>query len=190
MARQSTKLITADEYYKMPREQTVGTELVHGVIVKKRGGIVPAGYQHGKIAALLLYYIIDFVLKHQLGNVFTAETGFILNEESNIVRGPDIAFVANDRLDQSKKSGFFKGAPDLAVEVISPSETFGEIDTKLEEYFAAGVKEVWIVRPVARTITLYHSLKEIAILSDQNTLNNSCVLSGFELEIGRIFAWS
>ena len=187
MSSTTAKLLTAEEYYRLPREQTAGTELVRGVIVPIRGEQMPAGHEHGDIAANILSDINLFVRKNKLGKTYIAETGFILSRNPDIVRAPDAAFVSNTKLPQEKRTGFFVGAPDLAVEVISPSETFEKVDNKIEDYLNAGVREVWIVRPRTRTITVYKSLKQIKTFSDENILDNSDVLPDFSLQISSIF---
>ncbi|HFC11645.1 MAG TPA: Uma2 family endonuclease, partial [Anaerolineae bacterium] len=187
MTTTTTTLLTAQQYYQLPKKQTDHTELVRGVIVPIRGEQMPAGHLHGNIAANILFEIAAFVRKHQLGKLYAAETGFIIRQNPDSVRAPDVAFVANSNLPQKKSTGFFVGTPDLAVEVISPSETFEQVDNKIEEYLAAGTREVWIVIPRTRTITVYKSLKQIEIFSDENTIDNSSVLSGFSLALRHIF---
>jgi Uma2 family endonuclease len=84
-------------------------------------------------------------------------------------------------------AGYWPGAPDLAVEVISPSDTYTEVEEKVAEYLQAGAKAVWVVNPRRRTITLYHSLSDITILTEHDTLEGGDLLPGFRCRVSEVF---
>jgi Uma2 family endonuclease len=104
------------------------------------------------------------------------------------VRAPDAAFVSTERATrQTRREGFFDGAPDLAVDVVSPEDTVEEVDSKVLEYLQAGTKLVWIVHPKTQTITVYRSLDKVRVLTATDTLDGNDVLPGFAVAVKEIF---
>lgn len=114
-----------------------------------------SGMQHGHIASVLIIFLGGFVRTHKLGVVCDSSTAFKM--QSGNKRSPDVSFVSKDRLKGLKKlpKGFFDGAPDLAVEVISPSDTFGEIHQEIVEYFESGSRLVWVINPNEESVMVY-----------------------------------
>jgi Uma2 family endonuclease len=98
-----------------------------------------------------------FVKQRRLGVVTGAETGFLLSRDPDTVRAPDVAFVAQHRVPAEEPVGFFLGAPDLAVEVLSPSDRQGEVQQKVKHWLQAGSGEVWVVQPDQRSVSIYAS---------------------------------
>lgn len=176
-------LLTAEDLpYVMPDE--VVCELVAGELICEP---LP-GEDHGLVAASLLVHLGAFVREHRLGRVYS-ETGFVVARGPDTVRGPDASFVSAHRAVQTVRRGpFFEGAPDLAVEVLSPSNTKKEIAAKIREYFAAGAQAVWVADPSRRTVTVHLREGEPATLSDGDTLDGGAVLPGFRLPVAEIFA--
>jgi Uma2 family endonuclease len=120
--------------------------------------------------------------------VFAAETGFRLASDPDTVRAPDIAFVAKARIDEvGDFEGFWPGAPDLAVEVTSPRDSFSEVEEKVQEYLSAGTGAVWVVDPIRRTVTVYRSLAETTILIEGDTADGGDIIPGFTCRIAEIF---
>ena len=178
-----TRLVTAEELERMPQNDA-HVELVKGEIVK----MPPAGHEHGEIAGAIFAAIHTFVRQHKLGKVYAAETGFILSRDPDTVRAPDAAFVSAERAAQQKRrEGFFDGAPDLAVEVVSPEDTAEEVEVKVLEYLRVGTKLVWIANPRTRTITAYRTLDKVRVLTMNDTLDGNDVLPGFAAAIKDIF---
>ncbi|HIP69801.1 MAG TPA: Uma2 family endonuclease, partial [Anaerolineae bacterium] len=154
------RLITAEELLKRPPEDRRG-ELVKGEFIS----MSPASYLHGEIGAKMLFLLAKFVYSHQAGKLYTAETGFLLTRNPDTVRAPDVAFVQTRNLPEQPKRGFFAGAPDLAVEIISPNETVADIEDKVIDYLEAGSQQVWLIYPRTKTVTVYRSLNDIHILT-------------------------
>ena len=177
-----TRLVTAEELEQMPDNAHI--ELVKGEIVK----MTPAGHEHGEIALAIGSLLREFVRRHKLGKTYGAETGFILSHNPDTVRAPDAAFVSAERAaKQKRREGFFDGAPDLAVEVVSPEDTVEEVDAKVLEYLQSGTKLVWIVHPKTQTITAYRSLDKVRVLTANDTLDGDDVLPGFAVPVKEIF---
>jgi Uma2 family endonuclease len=158
-------------------------ELVRGHVVREP----PAGFEHGGIAAQVASCLHTFVRRHGLGKVLGAETGFVLFDDPPTVRAPDAAFVARDRLPADPR-GFARLAPDLAVEIVSPSNTLSEIQDKVFDYLEAGTRLVWVVEPRGRTVTVYRSRDDIRILTSRQEITGDDVLPGFRTQVSEFFA--
>jgi len=158
-------------------------ELVDGVLVEK-----PMGFSESRIAILLATALQQFVAKHDLG-IVTGESGMIRLPQ-NLVRIPDVAFLAWDKFPgrELPDEGAPEIVPDLAVEVLSKSNTKGEMDRKLREYFHIGVRLVWFVDPQTRTVTVFRSATQSKVLSAADRLDGGKVLPGFELPVKGLFA--
>ena len=148
----------------------------------------PASGHHGLIAGEIFGQLYAHVTAHNLGRVFAAETGFILNRNPLTVRAPDAAFIARERIGDSRpERGFWPVAPDLAVEVMSPNDSAEEIDLKIREYFDAVTRLIWVIYPSSRTIHVYTSPRNVQVLAANDTLGGGELLPGFACEIAQIF---
>ncbi|HTL31439.1 MAG TPA: Uma2 family endonuclease [Tepidisphaeraceae bacterium] len=175
----SSKLITADELLKMG---DIGRcELIYGELVM----MSPAGAEHGIIANRLAHFVTSFVDEHELGAVFTAETGFKLDRD--LVRAPDVSFVRSHRIPKKIPRGFFEGPPDLAIEVISPDDTKREMLNKKDAWLAHGAISVWIVDPRTHTIAVHHIGEKPVIFKATEELTDERALPSFVLPIARVF---
>ena len=121
--------------------------------------------------------------------MYAAETGFLLEQDPDTVQAPDIAFVRRERIEKAGRvEGYWIGAPDLAVEVLSPSDTVRRIEGKVAEWLESGSRLVWVVSPKMHTVTVYRSLTEIVVLTEKDTLDGGDVVPGFQIPIAEIFA--
>ena len=178
------KLLTIEEFERLP-DDGFRTELVRGRVIREP----PAGMDHGRLASDFDFLIKSFVRRNGLGEVFTADTGFVLFRDPPTVRAPDVAFVSRDRLPPPEESaGFGRLAPDLAVEIVSPSNMAAGILDKVEDYLDAGTRLVWVVEPRRQSITEYRSRREIRVLRGSETLDGHDVLPGFNVKVSEIFA--
>lgn len=149
--------------------------------------MIPPGFLHGRITIKLTGPILNHVEAHGLGTVVAAETGFLLARDPDTVRAPDIAFVRAAR-GPGPERGYFPGAPDLAVEVLSPDDRPGYVREKVAEWLEAGTGEVWVVDPRARTVTVHApSSPDPRVLQETDTLEDRDVLPGFALAVREIF---
>jgi Uma2 family endonuclease len=178
------QLMTADELLALPRGE-FRYELVNGELKK----MSPAGHNHGRITIRLTLPIAQHVREHSLGEVYAAETGFKLASNPDTVRAPDIAFIRQQRVDEvGETKGYWPGAPDLAVEVLSPDDRVVEVEEKVSEWLTAGTKQVWVVSAKLRTVTVYRSPTDILVLTEKDFLDGGDVLPGFRIQLKEIFA--
>ena len=179
-----TLLCTADELFGMP-DDGFRYELVRGELIK----MAPAGSQHGRMAINAAFDLKAFVTANDLGTVFAAETGFKIASNPDTVRAPDVAFVAKARADAvGDITGYWPGAPDLAIEVLSPSDRFSEVEEKVFEWLDAGTKLVLVVNPRKRTVTAYRSRSSIRVYAEDEMLDASDAVPGWILTVARVFA--
>lgn len=175
--------MTADELFLM-KDDGFRYDLVKGELRK----MSPAGSEHGAIIIRLTVALGQYVEENDLGEVFAAETGFKLASNPDTVLGPDVAFVSNENIPPTGiPVKYWPGAPDLAVEVISPGNTRREIEEKIEEYLAAGVRLVWIISPKHRIVTVHRPDIEPATLTESDALDGQDVVPGFHYSIARLF---
>jgi Uma2 family endonuclease len=180
---EQTRTITADELFRM-RDDGYRYELVAGRLRK----MTPAGALHGVIGSRLGAAISAHVDLHHLGVVFSADTGFKLATDPDTVRAPDVAFVARARIPASGlPTGYWSGPPDLAVEVLSPTDRRSEIDEKIEEYLQTGARQVWFVDPSARRVTIHRANAAPESFGESDTLDGGDLLPGFRYQLSRLF---
>lgn len=171
---------TAEELLAIPRDGW-RYELVDGGLRR----MSPAGQEHGRIAMNFGSQLARFVRERSLGVVFAAETGFLLRRNPDTVRAPDVAFVTAARV--STADGFFPGAPDLAVEVVSPSDSFVDVEEKVREWLGAGSLAVVIVNPRERSVSLCRAKDDIRLLTVSDVLDLSTVVPGFRISVSELF---
>lgn len=188
MSTSQTKLMTADELDALPTYGPGGDR--HYELIKGELKVMsPAKPLHGIICARVAARLVIFVEEHALGEVFGAETGFLVETDPDSLVGADAAFISNERLATVERfDKFFPFAPDLAVEVLSPSNTVQEIDEKVALYFAAGSRLVWVFNPKRHTVAVYRSTLDVRLLGEADTLGGGDVLPGFTLDLSKLFA--
>jgi Uma2 family endonuclease len=149
----------------------------------------PASPQQGRYASRLIHALVDFVDEHDSGEVYTAEPGFVLKPEPEaIVRAPDVAFVRKDRIPPpDEQTGFWPVAPDLVIEIVSPSDSADEIQAKVQDYLDAGTRLIWVVYPATKTVTEYRKRGALRQLDIDDVLKGSSVLPGFSYPLKQLF---
>jgi Uma2 family endonuclease len=177
------KLVTADDLLHMPRGR-VRRELVAGELRE----MPLRGLEDSRIATNFALTLGSFVKQQSLGVALPAGVGFVLARDPDTVRAPCAAFIARDRLASiANRQGFFPGAPDLAVEVISPNDTYSEVEEKVAAWLDAGCLMVVVANPRNRTLKVYRSRTEILVLTIDDTFSGSDLLPGFQLPVKEIF---
>jgi Uma2 family endonuclease len=158
-------------------------ELVDGVLVEK-----VMGFAESSLACVLIGFLRAFLAGKGLGTVTGADG--LMRLAAGLVRIPDVAFLPWDRFPnrQIPRAPIPNVFPDLAVEVLSPSNTAEEMERKLRDYFAAGARLVWLVDPAARTVAVYTAPDQSTSLREDQTLDGGPVLPGFTLPLRDLFA--
>ena len=179
------QLMTADELLAMPDDGFV-YELIKGELIKVSH---PPGHEHGLVAMNIAGPLFEYVKSRRLGNVYAAETGFLLEQNPDTVRAADASFVRRERIEKAGPvAGYWIGAPDLAVEVLSPSDTVRRVEGKVAQWLEAGTRMVWVVSPRLHTVTVYRSLTNIETLTEKDSLDGGDVVPGFQISVAEIFA--
>jgi Uma2 family endonuclease len=160
-------------------------ELVEGVLIE----MSPAGGKHGGLASKADRRIGDFVEEHDLGYTTAAETGFILFKNPNgkdTVRAPDVGFVAAHRLPDGLPEGYIPFAPDLAVEVVSPTDTADEIHEKVSDFIKYGTRLIWVYYPKSKTAMVHMPGKTYPVEAG-GVLDGGDILPGFRMSLHDLF---
>jgi Uma2 family endonuclease len=179
----STSLVKADELLGMPRDG-FRYELIQGELRK----MSPSGNEHGRIAANITRSLGQHVVDSDLGAVYAAETGFLIATNPDTVRALDVAFVSQERLDRvGPVQGYWPGAPDLVVEVISASDTYTEVEEKVMDWLQAGAHMVVVVNPRKRVVKVHRSPNDVVTLTEGENLDGGEVVSGWSMAIKEVF---
>ncbi len=156
-----------------------GYEYVKGELLP----MAPPSREHGEISVNVIRYLDAHVYQNKLGRLYTAETTFQVGER---VMKPDVAFVSTAQLTGDKTKGF-PIPPDLAVEVVSPSDVQSRIAEKALGYLSAGTRLVWVLEPVSQTVTVYRSETDIETLTRDETLTGEDIIPGFTCSVEDLF---
>ena len=176
-------LVTAQDLWDMPNDG-YRYELVRGERVRT----APAEAEHGNLGMTIGASLYNHAVNHGLGRVYAAETGFLIGTDPDHVRSPDVAFVRQDRVAEAGRvTGFFPGAPDLAIEVISPNDLYTEVEEKVEDWLAAGAAMVILINPRNRTAILRMDGRAPVILTARDVLEGGEVVPGWSMTVGKIF---
>lgn len=168
--------MTLDEFLENDVE---GHEYVKGELV----AMSPASRRHGRISINIIRYLDPQVYENKLGELYTAETSFKVGER---VLKPDVAFVSTERLTGDEDKGL-PIPPDLAIEVVSPTDIQSRVVGKALAYRDAGTRCVWVLEPVSKTVTVYKSETNIKIFTREDTLTGNDVVPGFSCPVARLF---
>ena len=159
-------------------------EIVNGELIDMGN----SGAKHGYVCSILMILLGGYVRLQKLGAMFDSSTAFKM--KSGNKRSPDISFMAKERLQglDDLPDGFLEGAPDLAVEILSPSNTVEEIDSKLIEYFENGARLVWVIQPKQKYVLVYRSAEEPdRLLKSADSLDGEDIVPGFTLPVADLF---
>lgn len=175
--------MTVDQFLAYPTPEGKA-ELVRGEVRVTP----PAGGPHGTAGGNIILSLGNYVKQHALGRVFPDGVGYELLRLPHTVRVPDASFVRADRLpSEGIGPGLLKLAPDLAIEVLSPSETASELQEKLDDYSLSGTPLVWVIDPVRRTVMIVAADAPVRWLDDDDTLDGGRVVPGFSCPVSEIF---
>ena len=168
--------MTLDEFLENDVE---GYEYVKGELIP----MPAASIRHGEISTNILHFLYTYVRENRLGRLYPADTSFKVGER---VLKPDVAFVSTERISDDKDKGH-PIPPELAIEVVSPSDIHSRVIGKVFAYLDAGTRCVWIVDPVSRTVTVYKSETDIKTLTREDTITGDDVVPGFSCPVELLF---
>jgi Uma2 family endonuclease len=179
----STRIWTDDELMALDSKDGRKHELWHGKVVT----MSPAGAGHGDIIVRLTAAVAAHVYEHRLGLVYDGQTGFRLSVDFCFC--PDLSFVSQERtkLILPAKEKLFHGAPDLAVEVLSPSDSITKTEDKLNRLLAHGTRLAWMIDLKQKSVRVYREPGKFELLGEGRFLPGNSVLPGFRLAIARLF---
>ncbi len=181
MSATTSRLLTVEEFAALPPGAS-RRELVCGEVVET----MPPGRKHGKIALRLGRLLDAWAETH--GGETGVEAGFILQRDPDTIRSPDVYYVRPERLPEGEVSeGFWTIAPDLAVEIVSPSDTADGLHEKVRDYLAAGASAIWVVYPRSRSITVHTPDGLARTYGPEASLESPDLLPGFSMKIEDLF---
>ena len=179
----TAKLITGDELLAMG---DIGRcELIDGEIVR----MSPTGEVHGYLESRLTFFLYGFNQETQAGWILGGEVGIYIQRNPDRIRGADLAFWSRGRLPDGPSTGFSGVAPDLIVEILSPTDRWAGMRQKIDDYFSIGVGELWIIGPEDEAVFVYRSATRRTALHRGDTLVGSGSLDGFTLPVAELFAF-
>lgn len=179
---QDFALLTADELAALP-DDDFQYELDGGDLIL----MAPAGEEHGRVEGDLYGLLYTQIKKLKLGRLYPSDTGFLLSEDPDTVRSPDIAFVRQERLPlrTRRNSGYILGAPDLAIEIRSPSQSPADLQRKVEQYLAAGASAVWVLRPGRKQAAIHEAGKPVRTVGKDGFLE-AAALPGVRIPLAEV----
>ena len=176
--------MTADALFQLTGDHR-RYALVRGELLR----MTPAGFVHGAVVANLTAPLAQHVKAHRRGIVCGAETGFVLARDPDTVLAPDVAFVRRDRIPASgAPATFWNGAPDLAVEAVSPGDTRPQVASKVDAWLAAGARVVWVADPQDASVTIHERDRPPHRLTAADTVDGAPLLPDFRLPVADVFA--
>ena len=180
---QPKTLLTADEFFRLYSHKDGRYELVDGEVVE----MAPVNEQHGDTAFNISGAFYVYSRQRGIGRGGVG-TGYRVRQNPDIVRSPDVSFnLRSTHSGDGSSSGFVPGAPDIAVEIFSPSNTAAEIARKVSEYLAAGSRRVWVAYPSTRSVVVHRGDGPIITHTGDDVITDEELLPGFSLPLAGIF---
>ncbi len=181
---QEERLLTVDDLVALPERPGIRYELHKGKLVEMPG----AGAQHNLLVGLVYRLLFAFVGQQRLGLVFSDGAAFVLRRNPDTVRIPDVSVVRRERVPvEGIPEGFWLGAPDLAIEIVSPHDRAEEVHERVRDYLVAGTRLVWVLWPKSRTVTVYWPDGTARELGPDEKLTGGDVLPGFDVTVSELF---
>lgn len=183
MAATASTITTADELLRMQKD-SLRRELIRGELRV----MAPAGFEHGRVSVRIGRLLDTHASQTGAGVAAGAETGFVLSRDPDTVRAPDAAFISQERFEAvGNTAKYWPGAPDFAVEVVSPEDTVRYVEEKALEWIAAGCVAVLVLDPAKRTATVYRARGERHVYGVGETLDLSDAVPGFSVPVAELF---
>jgi Uma2 family endonuclease len=174
--------LTLEQFAQLPGDDA-RHEMDAGTLIT----LPPAKSLHSRIARSVFIAIQACLDKAGLREAFS-EAGYVLSQEPLTIRQPDISVLGKDRIAATDADSYFQGAPDLAVEIVSPSDSAQDLESKVKQYLQAGAKQVWVLYPKTRNIYVFSGTQSPRILEENQTLEGGELLPGFSVKVADLFA--
>jgi len=178
-------LLTADDLFRLPEDESRWCELVEGEIVR----MSPPGFAHAIVSQRVSLLLLEFVELKRIGQVVIAEAGFLIGRNPDTVMAPDGAYVRQERINAiGLTAAYFPEAPAMVFEVVSPNDRVSEIGRKMRRWIEGGVELAWVIDLAARTVMVYQAVDDIQVLTEKDSLTGGSVLPGFQCRVADLFA--
>lgn len=182
MTLEKTRL-TVEDLWNLPDDGRL-YELRRGDLIE----MTPPGGLPGFISHRTGYQLGRFLEGRDLGCVLVGDPGVILKRDPDTVRGPDVCFIARDRIPAGGiPTGYLDFVPDLIIEVVSPSDRAADVQEKVEEWLGAGARLVWVLYPSTQSVVAYHGLAEARLYRVEDVIDGEPVLPGFTCRVSSLF---
>jgi len=181
MATVTSTALTLEEFARLPADGA-RHEINAGELIT----LPPPKSLHSLTSLAVLEALQPYLREHPLGRAIP-EAGYILSHEPLTIRQPDVSVLSIARIRATKEDSYFEGAPDLAVEVVSPSDSAEDLETKVRQYLGAGAKQVWVLYPKTRDVQVFEANRGLVLNGDQ-VLEGGELLPGFAVKVGALFS--
>ncbi len=175
-------LMSVEEFAALPEDGHMH-ELVKGELLS----MPPPHFLHAQIVSAILGPLMEFLRASRLGSAYP-EGGFLLSTDPPTIRQPDISVILTERLAKAPREGYFRGAPDLIFEIVSPSDKAGDLDLKVHQYLAAGASAVAVVYPLTRSIWVHRAAGSPHLFTVGRSIEFPELLPGWSLPVREVFA--
>jgi Uma2 family endonuclease len=173
--------LTLEEFASLP-DDGVRHELSEGELIT----MPPPKSLHTLVALAIFEALQAYLKQHGAARAFP-EAGYVLCREPLTVRQPDVSLLRKERIQDTAPDDYFEGAPELAIEVVSPSDSAQDLEIKVEQYLEAGATQVWVIYPATKRVHIFHPGDRPTILDETQTLEGGDLLPGFSIKVADLF---
>jgi len=179
MATITSAPLTVEEFARLP-----GDDARHEINAGELITLPPPKSAHSRLASSL-FIGLHAVLKGGLREVFM-EAGYVLSREPLTIRQPDVSVLSKARIEATAEDSYFEGSPELAVEIVSPSETAQDLEIKVRQYLSAGAQQVWVLYPKTQDVHVF-GVDRVVVLKNDQVLEGGELLAGFAVKVSELF---
>jgi Uma2 family endonuclease len=183
MATVTSPAMTEKEFARLPADG-VRHEINAGELITSP----PPKSAHSLTALAVLEALLPYWRENPLGRAIP-EAGYVLSQEPLTIRQPDVSVLSKARIEVTEEDSYFEGAPELAVEVVSPSDSAEDLEIKVRQYLSSGAQQVWVLYPKTRDVHVFQSDRYVVLKSDQ-VLEGGDLLPGFSIKVSDLFGES
>jgi Uma2 family endonuclease len=183
MATVTSTVMSAEEFSRLPADG-VRHEMNAGELIT----LPPPKSMHSRVARSVFTTLDAFLRREGRLEVYQ-EAGYVLSYEPSTIRQLDVSVLTKARIDSTPEDSYFEGAPELAVEIVSPSDSAEDLEIKIRQYLNAGAKQVWVLYPKTRDVQVFEE-NQAAILSGDQVLDGGDLLPGFAVKVSALFSGS